>query len=528
MNEQYSALRSNVSMLGKVLGDTIKDALGENILDRVETIRKLSKSSRAGNEANRQELLTTLQNLSNDELLPVARAFSQFLNLANTAEQYHSISPNGEAASNPEVIARTLRKLKDQPNLNEETIKQAVESLSLELVLTAHPTEITRRTLIHKMVEVNNCLKQLDNKDIADYEHHQLMRRLRQLIAQSWHTDEIRKHRPSPVDEAKWGFAVVENSLWEGVPNYLRELDVDEIKENSEQTVKDYDFARPSKFSKEHLRTLEIIFEHYGRLLTTNLPVYLRKSVQVEVMNSEAVTYSEFTNALSNPVLLGIVNFAPLHGNIIVEMASGLGYAIVDRMLGGRGDSLDKTREFSEIELLIIERILVICINLLQEPWQNVLDISPHLERIETNSQYAQIISPSEVIAIITMNIKIGDVEGLMNICLPYITLESVIDKLNTRYWYSNIQNHDETNYRNAIESLIQKSQIPVKAVLGKSLISVKDFSTLVPGDVIRLDTNVDDELDIYVGNIKKFTALPGSSGDKYAVRITSVVREEQ
>lgn len=217
-----------------------------------------------------------------------------------------------------------------------------------------------------------------------------------------------------------------------------------------------------------------------------------------------------------------------LNNLVIVEMASGLGYAIVDRMLGGRGDSLDKTREFSEIELLIIERILVICINLLQEPWQNVLDISPHLERIETNSQYAQIISPSEVIAIITMNIKIGDVEGLMNICLPYITLESVIDKLNTRYWYSNIQNHDETNYRNAIQSLIQKSQIPVKAVLGKSLISVKDFSTLVPGDVIRLDTNVDDELDIYVGNIKKFTALPGSSGDKYAVRITSVVREEQ
>lgn len=126
-----------------------------------------------------------MQNLSNDELLPVARAFSQFLNLANTAEQYHSISPKGEAASNPEVIARTLRKLKDQPNLNEATIKKAVESLSLELVLTAHPTEITRRTLIHKMVEVNNCLKQLDNKDIADYERNQLMRRLRQLIAQS-------------------------------------------------------------------------------------------------------------------------------------------------------------------------------------------------------------------------------------------------------------------------------------------------------------------------------------------------------
>lgn len=306
------------------------------------------------------------------------------------------------------------------------------------------------------------------------------------------------------------------------------ELDVEEIKDNNEKQVKDYDFARPSKFSKEHLRTLEIIFEHYGRLLTTNLPVYLRKSVQVEVMNSEAVTYSEFSNALSNPVLLGIVNFAPLHGNIIIEMASNLGYAIVDRMLGGRGDALEKTRDFSEIELLIIERILVVCVNLLVEPWENVVEIHPHLERIETNSQYAQIISPSEMIAIITMNIKIGSVEGLMNICLPYITVEDVIDKLNTRYWYANIQSHDETDYADAIESIINKAQVPIKAVLGKSNISVMDFATLQPGDIIKLDREVEDELDVYVGDIHKFTALPGSTGDKYAVRVTSVLREEQ
>lgn len=306
------------------------------------------------------------------------------------------------------------------------------------------------------------------------------------------------------------------------------ELDVEEIKDNNEKQVKDYDFARPSKFSKEHLRTLEIIFEHYGRLLTTNLPVYLRKSVQVEVMNSEAVTYSEFSNALSNPVLLGIVNFTPLHGNIIIEMASNLGYAIVDRMLGGRGDALEKTRDFSEIELLIIERILVICVNLLVEPWENVVEIHPHLERIETNSQYAQIISPSEMIAIITMNIKLGGVEGLMNICLPYITVEDVIDKLNTRYWYANIQSHDETDYADAIESIINKAQVPIKAVLGKSSISVMDFATLQPGDIIKLDREVEDELDVYVGDIRKFTALPGSTGDKYAVRVTSVLREEQ
>ena len=306
------------------------------------------------------------------------------------------------------------------------------------------------------------------------------------------------------------------------------ELDAEEIKDSDEKQIKNYDFARPAKFSKEHLRTLEIIFEHYGRLLSTNLPVYLRKAIQVEVINSEAVSYSEFSNALSNPVLLGIINFAPLKGNIILEIASNLGYAMVDRMLGGEGEPLEKTREFSEIELLIIERILTVCVNLLHEPWENVVDIHPRLERIETNSQFAQIISPSEMIAIVTINIKIGDVEGLMNVCLPYLTLEDIMDKLNTKYWYSTMQDKDEQQYVDAIETLISKAPIPMKAVLGNSTISVSDFSGLQVGDIIRLDTKVNQELDVFVGNIKKFTALPGSSGDKYAVRITSVIREEQ
>ncbi|MEQ5222658.1 phosphoenolpyruvate carboxylase [Providencia alcalifaciens] len=223
MNQQYSAMRSNVSMLGKLLGDTIKDALGEDILDKVESIRKLSKSSRAGNEVQRQKLLMTLQTLTNDELLPVARAFNQFLNLTNVAEQYHSISPHGEAASNPVALQKLFGRLKEH-DFSHEDIQKAVEELSIELVLTAHPTEIARRTLIHKLVEVNTCLSQLDHDDLADYERNNIMRRLRQLVAQSWHTDEIRKIRPTPIDEAKWGFAVVENSLWEGVPAFLREF----------------------------------------------------------------------------------------------------------------------------------------------------------------------------------------------------------------------------------------------------------------------------------------------------------------
>lgn len=306
------------------------------------------------------------------------------------------------------------------------------------------------------------------------------------------------------------------------------ELDVEEMKDTDEKHVKNYDFARPAKFSKEHLRTLEIIFEHYGRLVSTNLPAYLRKNIQVEVMNSEAVTYSEFANALSNPVILGIVNFAPLNGNIIIELASNLGYTMIDRMLGGVGKPLEKNREFSEIELTITERIMNICVNLLREPWQNVVDIEPRLERIETNSQFAQIISPSEMIAIVTINLRVGDVEGLMNICLPFITLENVMDKLNTKYWFSTMQDKDEESYAGAIQYLIEKAEMPIKAVLGNSQINVNDFVNMHVGDIIKLDSKVNNELDIYVGNIKKFTALPGASGDAYAVRVTSIIREEQ
>ncbi len=305
------------------------------------------------------------------------------------------------------------------------------------------------------------------------------------------------------------------------------ELDADEYKENNTQQVKNYDFARPAKFSKEHLRTLEIIFEHYGRLLYTNLPAYLRKNVQVEVVNSEAVAYSEFSNALSNPVLLGIVNFLPLNGNIILELAPNLGYAIIDRLLGGMGSTIEKKREFTEIEITIIERILSICVDLLREPWQNVVQLEPRLERIETNSQFAQIISPSEMIAIVTLNLKIGDVEGLMNICLPFLTLEEVMDKLNTKYWYSTMQEVDDNYYGDDIENLISKAAVPIKAVLGTSAISVNDFMNLQKGDIIKLNSGIEEELDVYVGNIKKFKALPGAASDDYAVRITSIIREE-
>lgn len=304
------------------------------------------------------------------------------------------------------------------------------------------------------------------------------------------------------------------------------ELDVDKMQDEEEKPVKNYDFNRPAKFSKEHLRTLEIIYEHYGRLISNNLPVYLRKNVQVSVSSSETVTFSEFSNALSNPVILGIMDFQPLNGNVIVELSTNLGYTMIDRMLGGSGVPLEKSRSFSEIEMSIIEKMMVLFTQLMRDPWKNVLEISPMLSRLETNPQFAQIVAPTDMTAIVTLNMKIGDVEGYINICLPFLTLEDIMDKLNTKYWYSTMQENKDQNYEEYIEALIRKVDVPVKAVLGKSSISVSDFLGLQIGDCIRLNTKVDSEMEVYVGNIKKFTALPGANNDVYAVRVTSVVHE--
>ena len=226
MNNKYDALKSNVNMLGHLLGNTIKDAHGEELLAKVEEIRQLSKSAVKGNKEAEAQLIELLQNLPNEQMLPVSRAFSQFLNFTNIAEQYHSISRHCEnliCSSAP--IDDLFKRLKNQ-NTSKADIENAINELKIDLVLTAHPTEITRRTIIHKLLQINKCLSSLEISDLSQSERSQVELRLKQLIAQAWHSDVIRKERPTPLDEAKWGFAVIENSLWKAIPEFLRQFDV--------------------------------------------------------------------------------------------------------------------------------------------------------------------------------------------------------------------------------------------------------------------------------------------------------------
>ncbi len=306
------------------------------------------------------------------------------------------------------------------------------------------------------------------------------------------------------------------------------EIDVNEMQEaNVQKGIKVYDFARPSKFSKEQLRTLEIIFENYARLISTYLSGHLRTMVSAEVMNAEAITYSEFSNALINPVILAVTDFRPLKGSVLLELSPNMGYTIIDRVLGGSGNTMSIMRDFTDIERVILEKLFIQFVQLLVEPWQNVVELEPMLEKIETNSQVVQIISPNEIIALVTLNIKIGNVAGMMNICLPHLVIESIMDKLNTKFWFAQKEQELGPSYEEYIQKMIQKSRMPVKAILGKTHITVREFLDLSRSDIVKLDKDIDSDLDIYVGNILKFTGTPGEYRNKVAVKINKVITRE-
>jgi flagellar motor switch protein FliM len=294
-----------------------------------------------------------------------------------------------------------------------------------------------------------------------------------------------------------------------------------------EKKIKSHDFKRASKFAKDHIKTLNIIYDNYARLVTNFLTGYLRTLVQVDVVTVEALPYSDFSNSVSNPVILAIIDFAPLSGSIILEIEPHIAFALVDRILGGKGSSMERVREFTEIELAIIERIIIQILNLMREPWENVLSIRPRLDKIETNAQFAQIVAQNETVALITLSARVGDVDGMINICIPHMVVEPIVSKLSTKFWFSNVEKEATPEMKENIEVRVRNTLVPVKALLGKTTISVSDFIELQPGDVLPLDTGINEDMEVHVGELLKFFATPGVKKNKVAIKISKVLKKE-
>ena len=289
-----------------------------------------------------------------------------------------------------------------------------------------------------------------------------------------------------------------------------------------------YNFALPSKFSKEQLRTLNNIFENFSRTVSSFLTGYLRTTVELEVASSEQILYKDFNLALMNPVVLAMTEWPPLKGTVLMEMSNNMGYAMIDRILGGPGFGIKNMRDFSEIEAILLERIMAQMLTHLPEAWETVIKIKPRIERLETNSQFAQIMSPNEMVALVLMRVKIGSTEGHLNFCLPHMVLEPIMDKLKTSFWFSQRSVDDAARYRTGVEDELEKALVPVSAVVGKTNIMVSDFVNLQKGDVLKLDSYLDSDLEIMIGSLLKFYAKPGTIKGKYAFQISTLIEKEE
>ncbi len=302
------------------------------------------------------------------------------------------------------------------------------------------------------------------------------------------------------------------------------DIETEEVAQQTDQRkIKIYDFKRPDKFSKEQIRTVSIMHETFARLTTTSLSANLRSLVHVHVASVDQLTYEEFIRSIPNPTTLAVINMDPLKGSAVLEIDPSVTFSIIDRLFGGKGEGTKVSRDLSDIEQSVMEGIIVRILGNMREAWSQVIDLRPRLGQIETNPQFAQIVPPTEMVVLVTLETKVGEVEGMMNFCIPYLTIEPIISKLSAQYWYSSVRRGTTTENLNILRDRLSTIEVKVAAEIGKMDLTVRDILSLKAGDVIRLsNTRVTDQMVLKVGNMPKFLCRPGKVGNKLAVMIMS------
>jgi flagellar motor switch protein FliM len=305
------------------------------------------------------------------------------------------------------------------------------------------------------------------------------------------------------------------------------EMDAEELKkEETQKKVRAYDFKRAVRFSKDHIRSLTRIHENFARFLTTYFSAQLRTFVQINVVQVEQLPYDEFIRSIPKMTILNIFEAEPLEGRMVLEVHPNVAFAMIDRLLGGAGTSPGKINSLTEIETIVMERIFSRALDTLQEAWRTILDVSPRLEALETNPQFMQIVSPNETIALISLSTKIGDTSGMINLCIPHVVIEPIMQRLSGHHWFVSQKKTRAPEEEQVLQARLTKAKLPLITELGTSTISVREFLGLMAGDVISLNKAVDDPLHIRVGEKLKFMGTPGTQRGKLAVQITEIVTE--
>ncbi|WP_188205814.1 flagellar motor switch protein FliM [Alkalibacillus aidingensis] len=308
------------------------------------------------------------------------------------------------------------------------------------------------------------------------------------------------------------------------------EMDADELKEQEkeEKKIRDYDFKRALRFSKDQIRGLTRVHENFARLLTSFFAGQLRTYADITVASVDQVPYEEFIRSMPQRTILNIFSVDPLEGRIMYEVNPNIAYAVLDRTLGGKGQGINKVENLTEIESRIMSRFFERAFETLEEAWESLVEIDLTLEEFEVNPQFIQMVSPNETVVIVSLNVTVGDSSGMINICIPHMVLEPIISKLSVHYWMQNESSKSNPEDYQHLSKTLTKVDVESKVILGESDISIEEFLHLDEDDVIMLGQKIDEPLTMYVNDEPKFHVQPGKSKRQMAVQILGEIRGDE
>ena len=294
-------------------------------------------------------------------------------------------------------------------------------------------------------------------------------------------------------------------------------------KEFETQKISLYDFRRPDKVSKEQIRAIKNLHDKFARNFSSKLSAFLRSIVEIDVVSVDQMTYAEFVLSLSNNVSFNVINLAPLEGNAVLSIEPDIGFAFVDRLLGGFGESVNINRPFTDIEQSILMDVVKQAMDEMNSSWEPIVNASFSIAGQESSPNVVQIVAPSEIVVLVVFEVKLGETSGIINWCMPVIVLEPVLSKIGTHDVLSRTKKVTENKTEDIIR-VLEEVFVKMDFELGNAKLSVEDFLHLKKDDVLMLDKKPDDLLNCYINNIKKCLFKVGKRGDNKAVKLCNII----
>lgn len=290
--------------------------------------------------------------------------------------------------------------------------------------------------------------------------------------------------------------------------------------------IKVYDFRRPDKFSKDQIRTIEMMHESFARHFGADLSGYIRTIAELSVTSVKQLTYSEYIEKVPNPTSIAVFSLEPLKGLAIFEINPSIIFPIIDRVLGGQGEAIGKPRELTDLEQAIVGKIIEKGFLNLKDSWHRIVDFDPEIKARETNPQFVQIVAPNEMCLNLNFEIKIKEHVGSMSMCLPYMVIEPVLYKLSAKQWFTLSKEDMSPETQEILDDKVKHTWVPLYVNLGGASLKMKEVIDLKKGDIIKLETNAKDDLLVTVENKPMFYAKIGTKGKKKAVKISSIIKK--